>query len=53
LLLARKHNLLGRMARRLRIEYQDAIYHIVARGNGRQEIVRDDIDRGGVQALPP
>ena len=33
------------MARRLRIQYQDAIYHVMARGNGRQEIVADDSDR--------
>ena len=33
------------MARRLRIQYPDAIYHVMARGNGRQDIVRDDADR--------
>ena len=33
------------MARRLRIEYEGAIYHIMARGNARQKIVRDDVDR--------
>jgi len=33
------------MPRRLRIEYPGAIYHIMARGNGRQHIVRDDVDR--------
>ncbi len=33
------------MARRLRIQYPDAIYHVMARGNGRQDIVRDDTDR--------
>jgi hypothetical protein len=30
------------MSRRLRIQYRDAIYHIMARGNGQQEIVHDD-----------
>ena len=30
------------MARRLRVQYPDAIYHIMARGNGRQDIVCDD-----------
>ena len=30
---------------RLRIEYPGAIYHVMARGNGRQDIVRDDRDR--------
>jgi len=33
------------MARRLRIQYPDAIYHVMARGNARQEIVTDDADR--------
>jgi putative transposase len=33
------------MARRLRLQYPDAIYHVMARGNGRQDIVRDDVDR--------
>jgi REP element-mobilizing transposase RayT len=33
------------MPRRLRIEYEGAIYHVVARGNARQYIVHDDDDR--------
>lgn len=33
------------MPRRLRLQYQGAIYHLMARGNGRQDIVRDDDDR--------
>lgn len=33
------------MPRRLRIQYPGAIYHVMARGNGRQKIVRDDADR--------
>ena len=33
------------MARPLRIEFSGAIYHVMARGNGRQDIVRDDRDR--------
>jgi len=33
------------MARRLRVQYPDAIYHVMARGNGRQDIVDDDDDR--------
>jgi REP element-mobilizing transposase RayT len=37
------------MARRLRIQYQDAIYHVMARGNSRQKIVRDDNDRNRLQ----
>jgi hypothetical protein len=27
------------MARRLRIQYPDAIYHVMSRSNGRQDIV--------------
>jgi putative transposase len=33
------------MARPLRIEYPGALYHITSRGNGRQEIFKDDEDR--------
>ena len=35
------------MARRLRIEFEGAISHVMARGNGRQQIVRDDEDASG------
>ena len=34
------------MARPLRIEFADAVYHVTSRGNGRDAIVRDDVDRG-------
>ena len=34
------------MPRRLRVEFDGAIYHVMARGNARQKIVRDDADRG-------
>jgi putative transposase len=37
------------MPRRLRLQYSDAIYHVMARGNGRQGIVRNDIDRDRLQ----
>jgi REP element-mobilizing transposase RayT len=37
------------MPRRLRIQYPGAIYHIMARGNGRQDIVCDDVDRDRLQ----
>ena len=37
------------MPRRLRIQYPGAIYHLMARGNGRQDIVRDDADRDRLQ----
>lgn len=33
------------MARPLRIQYPDAVYHITCRGNERQVIFRDDTDR--------
>jgi len=33
------------MPRRLRLEYPQAIHHLMARGNARQDIVRDDADR--------
>ena len=40
---------MGGMPRRLRLQYHDAIYHVMARGNGRQDIVRDDDDRRRLQ----
>jgi REP element-mobilizing transposase RayT len=33
------------MPRRLRIPYLGAIYHVMSRGNARQDIVCDDFDR--------
>jgi REP element-mobilizing transposase RayT len=33
------------MARQLRLEYEGAYYHVMARGNRRQAIFRDDLDR--------
>ena len=33
------------MARPLRIEFPGAVYHITSRGNDRQEIFGDDLDR--------
>lgn len=33
------------MARKLRVEYEGAIYHILSRGNGKQDIYRDAKDR--------
>jgi putative transposase len=33
------------MPRRLRLEYPQAIHHVMARGNARQDIVCDDADR--------
>jgi len=33
------------MARPLRIEYPDAVYHVTSRGNARSDIVHSDQDR--------
>jgi hypothetical protein len=33
------------MPRRLSIKFEDAIYHVMTRGNARQDIVHDDDDR--------
>jgi putative transposase len=33
------------MPRKLRVEYPGAIYHVMSRGNGRQDIFWDDVDR--------
>jgi len=33
------------MARPLRIQYPGAVYHVLCRGNNRQKIFRDDLDR--------
>jgi putative transposase len=33
------------MARPIRVEYKDAVYHVMARGNEQREIYHDDADR--------
>ncbi len=33
------------MARQLRLEFPGALYHLTARGNAREAIYRDDVDR--------
>jgi REP element-mobilizing transposase RayT len=33
------------MARQIRVEYANAVYHVTARGNERKAIYRDDADR--------
>jgi hypothetical protein len=33
------------MARELRIEYPGAVYHVMNRGDRREAILRDDVDR--------
>ena len=37
------------MLRRLRLQYPDAIHHLMARGKSRQDIVCDDVDRDRLQ----
>ena len=39
------------MARPLRIEFPGAVYHVTARGDGRQAIFRDDADRESFLAI--
>jgi REP-associated tyrosine transposase len=33
------------MARLIRIEFENAVYHVTARGNERRDVYRDDKDR--------
>ena len=33
------------MARKLRLQYEGAIYHVMSRGDRREDIFRDDKDR--------
>src|SRR4051812_10768925 len=40
------------MARRPRISYPDAIDHVMALGNGGQDIVANDVDRGRLMTCP-
>lgn len=35
----------GRMARKIRIEYAGAVYHVMARGNQGRAVFADDLDR--------
>lgn len=39
------------MARPLRIEFTGALYHVMARGNARAEIYKDDTDRTGFLSI--
>src|SRR5881227_3973669 len=40
------------MARKLRIQYEGAIYHVMSRGNGKAAVFHNDVDRRSfVQAL--
>ena len=39
------------MSRPLRIEFEDALYHVTARGDRREPIFEDDADRGALLAV--
>ena len=39
--------IIGKMARKPRVEYEGAIYHVMSRGDRREAIYRDDTDRKG------
>ncbi|MEO8380886.1 MAG: transposase [Acidobacteriota bacterium] len=39
------------MARQLRIEFPDALYHVTSRGNEQRDIFRDDFDRSKFLAI--
>ncbi|MGA7213263.1 MAG: hypothetical protein WBX20_03565 [Terrimicrobiaceae bacterium] len=42
------------MARAVRVEFAGAFYHVMARGDRREAIVRDDVDRASfVRTLKP
>ena len=42
--------MLSDMPRKLRLEYPGAIYHVMNRGDRREDIVRDDADRRSFEA---
>jgi len=39
--------IIAKMARKPRVEYEGAIYHVMSRGDRREAIYRDDTDRKG------
>ncbi len=39
------------MSRPLRIEFPGAIYHVTSRGDRREAIFEDDVDRGALLAV--
>ena len=39
------------MARQLRIQYDGVIYHLMSRGDRREEIFWDDVDRKGREGV--
>jgi REP element-mobilizing transposase RayT len=34
------------MARKVRVEFEGAVYHVMCRGDRRENIFEDDVDRG-------
>lgn len=44
-LLALRGKGMGRMARKQRIHYEDALYHVIMRGNNKDYIFRNDEDK--------
>ncbi len=48
IILSSKRHILLEMARKTRIEFPGIFYHILARGNNKQVIFKDDQDYNGV-----
>ena len=44
IILSSKRHILLEMARKIRIEFSGALYHVLARGNNKQVIFKDDKD---------
>ncbi len=44
IILGSKRPILFEMARKIRIEFSGALYHVLARGNNKQVIFKDDQD---------
>jgi hypothetical protein len=44
IILSSKRHILLEMARKIRIEFPEIFYHILARGNNKQVIFKDDQD---------
>lgn len=39
------------MVRPLRVEYENALYHVMSRGNERRRIIRDDAGRSRLSRI--
>lgn len=48
IILSSKRHILLEMARKTRVEFPEIFYHILARGNNKQVIFKDDQDYNGV-----